>query len=240
MLICRNHTDDLTVALTCGLVSQFAHSHRAEKYMKFAYAPHFGICIPTEGVTLEALGHDNALALSEECVYWRVRREVVRNGISGKTLWTQWNPWPDVEITTWVWPEGNWHVRVHRIKTARALHTAEGGFAVAHAWADPLLGDEFEPDSLRGLRIRTADKASTVKDLGGNRRAERIDSNPNSHLDYPHAHIPTLRNTLEPGEHWLAGAFLAERNPTATVPWSKAPVWDAMHSKEALHTLICD
>jgi len=238
MMVCRNHAADLTVALTCGPVTRFEHSHRAEKYMKFAYAPQFGICVPTEGVTLDALGHDNALALSEEGDYWRVRREFVRNGLVGETLWSQWKPWADVEVTTWVWPEGDWHVRVHHIRTARALQTAEGGFAIARAWLNPLLDDEFESPQQRGLRVRIADKASTVLDLVGNRTASRINPLPNSHLDFSDAHIPTLRGQLAPGEHWLAAAFLPQRGKTTSTSWAGAPVLDLARKKAELLALL--
>jgi hypothetical protein len=238
MVVCRDHPNDLTVALCCGVAPTF-HQWTA-KYTKFAYAQAFGICVPVEGVGLAALGHDNALALSDDGDHWRVRRTVVRNGLSGETLWTQWKPWPDVEVTTWVWPEGAWHVRVHRVRTARALHTSEGGFSVARA-----LTQLFHPAELHdarkaraGLRIRLTERASTVLDLGGGRRVEEIGTRPHCHLDHPHSAIPALNGELAPGEHWLAGAFLAERNPAPSAPWETAPAWDAARPPEALVALL--
>jgi len=43
-----------------------------------------------------------------------------------------WKPWPDVSIETFLLPPAkespNWHLRVHHVKTRRALLTAEGSF----------------------------------------------------------------------------------------------------------------
>jgi len=127
---------------------------------------------------------------------------------------------------------------VHHIRTARALQTAEGGFAIARAWLNPLLDDEFESPQQRGLRVRIADKASTVLDLVGNRTASRINPLPNSHLDFSDAHIPTLRGQLAPGEHWLAAAFLPQRGKTTSTSWAGAPVLDLARKKAELLALL--
>ena len=236
MILCRDNAQDLTVALCCGRGSQF--SHWAEKYMKFAYAPAFGICVPTEGVGLAARGHDNAFALSEDGATWRVRREILANGFTDDVLWTRWRPWPDVEITSWVWPAEPWHVRVHHIRTGRVLQTAEGGFAVARDSEERPQADEWDSSVRRGLCVRVASKASTVLDLRGQRTAERIDASPNSHLDRPHAHIPTLRGELAPGEHWLAAAVRAERAPGDRMDWTTAPALDWSQLPQRLQALL--
>jgi hypothetical protein len=194
--------------------------------MKFAYAPHFGICVPTEGVGLHRRGHDNALALSEEGEYWRVRREVVARGACDGRLWSVWRPWADVEVTSWVWPDEPWHVRVHHIRSKRRLLTAEGGFAVARPHAEPRLPDDTDHPSGHGIRVRSATAASTLVDLLQSRTVERVDTEVNSHLYLPHAHIPTLRGDLGPGDHWLVTAVRAERSPVGPVDWTAAPRMD--------------
>jgi hypothetical protein len=45
-------------------------------------------------------------------------------------LVSTWRPWADVEVTTWLAAAAPWHLRVHRVRTGRALHAYEGGFAV--------------------------------------------------------------------------------------------------------------
>ncbi|MBA2810502.1 hypothetical protein E0500_024680 [Streptomyces sp. KM273126] len=39
-------------------------------------------------------------------------------------------PWPDVEITAGPTAAPPWHLRTHRVRTGRVLHTAAGAFAV--------------------------------------------------------------------------------------------------------------
>jgi hypothetical protein len=221
MIVTRDTKQDITVALCSGLGSQF--SHWAEKYMKFAYAPHFGICVPAEGVGLHRRGHDNALALSEEGEYWRVRRETVARGTCDGRLWSLWKPWADVEVTSWVWPEDPWHLRVHLVRNRRHLLTAEGGFAIARPHAEARLPDDTDHPSGHGIRVRGLAAASTIVDLLGTRTAERVDTEVNSHLYLPHAHIPTLRGVLEPGEHWLVTAVRGERSPISAVNWDDVP-----------------
>ena len=220
MIVTRDHQQDITVALCAGPGSQF--SHWAEKYMKFAYAPHFGICVPTEGVGLHRRGHDNALALSEEGEYWRVRREVVARGARDGRLWSVCKPWADVEVTSWVWPQDPWHLRVHRVRNRRRLLSAEGGFAIARPHAEPRLPDDTHPAG-HAMRVCSLTAASTIADLLGTRTALRVDMEANSHLYLPHAHIPTLCGVLEPGEHWLVTAVRGERSPIAAVDWGGVP-----------------
>jgi len=52
-------------------------------------------------------------------------------GVTGKLyIYTRWKPWSDVEIRTWLVTGTPWHVRIHRIDTARYLDCADGGFAL--------------------------------------------------------------------------------------------------------------
>ena len=100
---------------------------------------------------MEELAGDNALALSDDGgETWKCRRETKEarvvvvdgdgndedGGDGANAMWLQsmWYPWKDVEVETWLVPPTldapAWHVRVHRIRTGRALTSAEGGFAI--------------------------------------------------------------------------------------------------------------
>ena len=54
----------------------------------------------------------------------------------GATTWlrSMWYPWPDVAVETWLVPPSPaaplWHLRIHRIRSARVLLSAEGGWAI--------------------------------------------------------------------------------------------------------------
>lgn len=109
------------------------------KYGHFAYSAAFGYSVPTGGYTLEQFVPESALALSDDGgEIWKMRREVEDAQILDKeglpVLYSAMHPWPDVEVTSWLLPPTddtpNWHLRVHKITTGRALQSAEGGFAI--------------------------------------------------------------------------------------------------------------
>lgn len=127
----------------------------AAKYSKFAYSSAFGFSIPTGQATLQQLAPDNALVLSRDgtqtwAIKWKCREPTFgvckvyssANHILEElpVMHVVWYPWDDrmVSITTTLvppsrrWPD--WHLRLHQIRVEkdgiRALHIAEGGFAI--------------------------------------------------------------------------------------------------------------
>ena len=226
MVLCRDAASSHVVALSHCAPIPLGWRHSPEKYGKFAYSTHFGFSLPTEPVHLSCRGVDSMLALSEEGVYWRTRRESLNPTIDDGVLRSTWTPWPDVEITTWLVPAWPWHVRVHRVRTARALQTAEGGFAIryssaarANAGADWRAGEGCasvpEPGDFSG-----------VLDLCGTRTGENLIADPNSNLMLPNTVIPLLRAPLAAGTHWLGGAVLGHRGTDGATLFEERPVLD--------------
>ncbi|PFH47966.1 hypothetical protein AMATHDRAFT_66408 [Amanita thiersii Skay4041] len=129
-----------TFLLSSGQQCSYPVKQSAAKYGKLAYSSAFGYSVPTGNGTLEELGGDSTLALSDDGgETWKVRRETkearIESGAKGeKWLRSMWYPWKDVEVETWLVPpqEGSecWHLRVHRIRSERRLITAEGGWAI--------------------------------------------------------------------------------------------------------------
>ena len=211
MVLCRDASSGHVVALCNRGPVPVGWRHGAEKYGKFAYSTHFGFSVPTEPVNLSCRGADNMLALSEEGTYWRTRRENLEPCIADRTLRSAWTPWPDVEITTWLIPAWPWHVRLHRLRTARFLLTAEGGFAIRYsAAARASLGADWRA-GVGFACVPETDAFSGVLDLLAGRNGENIVSDPNSNLLLPNTVIPSLRTDLPPGEHWLGVAVLGHR-----------------------------
>jgi len=134
-IVSRNQDD---VQLLCSArIAPFEMNHAAQKYSKFAYSARFGFCVAQSGANLEQAGGDSMLLLSDIDSetetggnHWRERRTVTEN-LSGEN-WISgvWRPWPDVKISTLLVSLGAWHLRVHRIESARRLKTAEGAFGV--------------------------------------------------------------------------------------------------------------
>lgn len=126
------------------------------KYAKFAYSTRFGFSLPVGELGLEQGAYDSMLAVSDDAgegepVHWRVREEPVdtATGEDG-TIVSTWRPWPDVEITTWLTAAAPWHLRTHRVRTGRTLHTAEGGFAVDRD-GGPTVREETMRQRARGV-----------------------------------------------------------------------------------------
>jgi hypothetical protein len=184
--------------------------HASAKYGKFCYSTQFGFSLPSAPDTLHGGAYDSTLALGENgdgCYRARIESDAVE--ISSTRVVSHWRPWPDVLVTTWLVPMPPWHVRVHRVRTARSLKGAEGGFAVG-------LGPD-EPDARHWSRewpgdwvgVRTERGVSAIVNLCGERSGEAVRADPNTNVLCSRTVIPTLHARLTPGEHWLACAVVA-------------------------------
>jgi hypothetical protein len=216
-------------ALAGGQAGPFRHG--AEKYAKFAYSTRFGFSVPTTRTGLAGAGHDSMLALSDDGLHWRVRAECAAAALDGEVLWSRWQPFADVEVETWLLFHGSWQVRVHRVRAGRALHSAEGGWALN-------LGAEARQDSPEHAAgyAAVASRAghSGIRDLAGGRAGEVragevVAMAPNSNLLHPRTALPTLRGQHRPGRHWLLCAVLgAGREPDWAGPWRAPPTLEQL------------
>jgi hypothetical protein len=212
--------------LSSGQQCSYPVKQSAAKYGKLAYSSAFGYSVPVGNGTLEELGGDNTLALSDDNgETWKCRRDTREARIeNGKWLRSMWYPWKDVEVETWLVPPQPdsplWHLRVHRIKTGRALTSAEGGFALYGQGEDgrplePATGEAFGTYEEGGLG-RAASRAgvSGVADLaiGSKGRTGRvIRTDANSNLIVARAVLPTLvaRHDAGTGNIWLVTGVFA-------------------------------
>lgn len=225
LVLCDDRAGGHVFALAGGQDGdQFRHG--PEKYSKLAYSTHFAVSFPSSGYGLPEQAADSALVLSEDGVHWRGRRAPEEARVADGLVWTRWRPWDDVEIETWLWPQLPWQVRVHRIRTERALHTAEGGWALdrtGDARANPLGLESAAPAEAFASYPAGF---SGLRDLDGRREGEVVRAAPNTNLMNPRTVIPTLRSLLEPGSHMLRCAVLgsSEREPAA---WREALLLEA-------------
>ncbi|MFJ2959079.1 DUF2264 domain-containing protein [Streptomyces sp. NPDC087270] len=200
------------VTLLSGLQQGTWARAGSAKYAKFAYSTRFGFSVPSGELGLIHGAYDSVLAVSDddpdaEPTHFRVREGNAepRTAADG-TVSSTWNPWPDVEITTWLSAAAPWHLRTHRIRTARPLHTAEGGFAVDRDAG--LVRSEGAAGS--AVAVSTAGDLSGLRDLGDGeaRTGQVIHTLPGTNLLARRTALPTLTGRLEPGEHWLRCAVL--------------------------------
>jgi hypothetical protein len=199
--------------------------HGAEKYAKFAYSTAFAFSVPSGGYGLEQAAVDSMLALSEDDAHYRVREEPLEAHIDASgMLYSRWQPWPDVEVETWLMLALPWHVRLHRLRCARPLWSAEGGFALDRT-GEALPASKQE----EGAGFALADYPagfSGLRDLKMGRAGRVLRVFPNTNLLVPRTVIPTLLGRHAPGEHWLGCAVLASPDSaTVETAWTSPPPW---------------
>jgi hypothetical protein len=169
-----------------------------DAYAKFAYSSLAGFSRAVDGLGLECLAPDGALALSEDGSHWRAREETEHGAVGEDgAVRVVWRPWDDVTVTTTLrgTVDGR-HTRVHEIETGRTLHTGEGG------WCVPQPGARTEVAGGRAAAV-SGGLRSEIEDVHGSRAAAVIAPMPGTHLYWPATVLPVLTGVLEPGRHRL-------------------------------------
>lgn len=210
LVICKQPEHSHLVAFNTGHLSTNEHTHTSAKYEKFAYSNVFGFSVPRAEWGLGQGAFDSMLALSEGDNLYRVKRKVESSSIEDGKLHMTWKPWADVEVNTWIAAGAPWHIRVHRIQTARALSAAEGGFALGLETLQGTAGDWSASQEGKGAAASNVLGTSAIRMLYGSGKAELIYPNTNTNLMNGRTVIPTVRASMEPGVHWLATAVFAE------------------------------
>lgn len=194
-------------------------------------------------LTLEEVGADNALALSDDGgETWKCRRATrearFESGESGTWLRSMWYPWSDVELETWLVPPTAaaplWHLRIHRLRTRRALHSAEGACAIYGQREDgraleplgsaPSISSKISSNSRYGTRESAGSAfaisqagASGLVELGSEttRKGQVIRTDANTNLMVPRAVLPTLLDEHQPSEKdvWFVTAVFGVPAP---------------------------
>ena len=223
LVLCRDEARDHVFALG-GRQHRLWVRHGAEKYAKFAYSSAFGFSVPGGTWGLERGAFDSILALSDDGEHYRARERPLSSELAGEVVHTVWAPFSGVRVETWLVPCPPWHVRLHRLTGARALHSAEGGWALDRA------GEERRHDHEEGPGLALAVHPaglSGLLDLAGDRAGRLVRPDPNSNLLAPRTVIPTLLGRHGPGEHWLACAVLGLPGPdpgsAGGAVWSAPP-----------------
>lgn len=129
MLVAHSRTGLEVQAFTAGQHAP-EHNHTDAKYEKYVYSTTFGFSTPKAATVLKQMACDNTLAVSESEYHWRTAFGYADYAIHGDYVYSRWEPWSNVTIRNFIVPLMPWHIRVHVIDSARALHLAEGGFAM--------------------------------------------------------------------------------------------------------------
>lgn len=205
LVVCREARTDHVAAFNTGHRSTNEHTHTSAKYEKFVYSTAFGFSVPRAEWGLSQGAFDSMLALSERDNLYRVRRKNEETGIADGVLYSLWKPWRDVEVRTWIVPGLPWHLRVHRVETARELDASEGGFALKLEG-----GVSSALDATSVIASGPSGVSGIADALGAGRAPEAIQAQANTNVLYPRTVIPSLRSRLGPGVHWLAAAVIGQ------------------------------
>ena len=189
--------------LTSGQLELNNYVNTEAKYTKFAYSSRFGFTIERGRYGIKHAACDSMLLLADGDGYYRGRRQCDEVRVDENFIWSRWAPWHDVMIETWLVPFGEWHLRLHRINSARTLQTVEGGFAVMKA--EPRLCE-------CGCLLAACNGTSVIVDLSPSivRQPDSVVTPPNSSIMFPEcASIPVLTSEIPQGESWLCCAVSA-------------------------------
>ncbi|KAF9882723.1 hypothetical protein FE257_005341 [Aspergillus nanangensis] len=224
------HRGGHSFLLSSGQACHYPVKATQAKYGKFAYSASFGYSVPTGSYQLEQFAPDSMLALSDDGgEIWQTRRVTLnarfeRPDGGAPVLVSDWKPWPDVEIETFLIPpvEGseNWHLRAHRIRTGRNLMTSEGAFAIYGCRSDngrilgSLAQNPYEgtmQDARQALTVSSAGAVGIVELQMNVERAGRIVlADPNSNLMHGRTLLPSLGANVDSGtHHWFVTAVFA-------------------------------
>lgn len=218
--IMTRHSDGDVVMLSGGQYPAFEMNHLAEKYCKFAYSADYGFSVSISNHGFEFTGCDSMLFVSDGDDYWRPRREVRDVVGSDEMVRSTWSPFKGLDITTWLIPAGDFHVRIHKIEAEREFCAKEGGFGIIH-----YLGHELEPvvdfheeENLYGIGVPWG--STMIRDIIGGRKPFWAKPRPNLNLLHDTSMVPCLDGKIGKGCSFF-GCLVGAGKDTAI--WTKAP-----------------
>jgi len=185
--------------LTSGQLELNNYVNTDAKYTKFAYSNKFGFCLDRGRFGLRHTPVDSMLYLAEKDDYYRGRRECTQVNITSEYIYSQWSPWHDVHIETWLMGEPDYQIRVHKVTSDRELDAVEGGWAIPASEAQSV----NTTDTLAHCHYQGRDLF--IKSLhGATYNAFFQQTPPNSHILFSEqASIPVLRSKIDKGTSWL-------------------------------------
>ncbi len=218
MIIIRDELNSHVQAFPAGNRA-FEHALVEAKYEKFAYSTAFAFSVPKSSVMLNRGAYDSMLALSEDEVYWHVRCGCKEYAIHEDRVEATWHPFADVTVETTIIPQGDWHIRVHKVTTSRRLFAAEGGYAVSRDGEKGFAKTHTE--KTKALAV-CKNLVSGITSIRGYTHAQMVTPEPNTNLLFVRTVLPTLRAEILPGETVLICAVLGAAED-GLIKWENMP-----------------
>ncbi|OMC65423.1 hypothetical protein BK126_22230 [Paenibacillus sp. FSL H7-0326] len=231
MILTRENTGKHVIMFPAGQYAGFEPANNVAKYAKFAYSNIYGFSVSKGNYGLVQGAYDNSLALAEKDGLYRTRGKCDKFEISDSCVYAKWKPWRDVEVETWVIPGAPWHARVHKIRTARELDVAEGGFAFPKDQNGQGHADWNTIETDHEIAVLLPWGGTGIKRLLGTARPQIIHTEPNTNVCHPSTFLPTLTEELSPGVHWMASAVFVTPSPHSEQEYNLAPVLEVNGSQ---------
>lgn len=213
MLSVRPESDQVYL-YTSGQYSKSEHLHNAEKYAKFVYSNLFGFNIAHSNYLRSQVAGDSMLSLSEYDDLFRFRRECAQISLHESYLFSEWYPWHDVQIRTYLIPFNNWHIRIHEINSTRELQAIEGAFSIPKP--DVLKGANAEiHEEENSSYVSDGNLYSTITNLHGyDNGGKVITTEPNTNiLTSNPILLPSLEANILQGNNLLVSAIYGGTQP---------------------------
>lgn len=204
------HPDGDAIALSSGQEAPHADFIRfsAEKYAKFAYSARHGFCIEGEAGKYSAAILDNMIGFSDDGRHIRRRESSEEALIADDVLYSLWRPYADVTVESWIYWQGDHHIRIHCVDTPRSLQTIEGGFAIAAREGLQM------HDKAGHASVANEEFTSSVWDIGerSGRKGRCLMAMPNTNLVSAKTVLPQLTGEIAPGISYLGIAVAVGRS----------------------------
>lgn len=207
MIAARNGNH--AVLFNAGYPYTNCHTHCGAKYEKFAYSNLHGFSAPKSEWGLGQGAFDSALAISERDNSYRVKRLCDEYKVFDEYIYTKWSPWKDVVVESYVTATLPWSVRIHKISTARDIDASDGGFSF-----DRSLPTEWKRDDKEAYGVQN-NLVTGVCAISDNGKCDIIGTESNTNLLFSRAAIPSVRYTLDKGEHTIVtGVYSSDKEAT--------------------------
>lgn len=240
MILVHSKTGKEVQAFTAGQHSH-EHAHGDAKYEKFVYSSTFGFSVPKGRVLLKQGAFDSTLAVSESEFWWRTPYSFDKWTIHSDYTYSLWKPWNNVSIQNFVIPDMPWHVRIHVIKSQRALHLAEGSFSAPNLYPglngsprrdDPIVFPVpvFEEQDLKGIKPSSHavfyQAKGTITGLvaADGFEVQLHEPEPNTNVQWNRQIIPLQTQTIDPGTYTFISLYLGDREGEALTDEGKIAV----------------
>lgn len=193
-MIIQRSPDGYVTALTSGQYADWEPAHTAEKYEKFAYSSYFGFQTARGYNQLNLTAPDNMLAFCKDGLY-HVRRKCSSVNCEKGRIVSTWSPMDGFEVETEIIPQGNGHIRKHKIHAAFPCPAVEGGFALpVHDLA------EIEAQKTADeIQIRGSYGCSEIRLLQGTGIPGWVGCEPNVNVLHPRTALPYLHYEIPQG-----------------------------------------